>query len=117
MHNFNTTVLLKILFFFVLLSYSYLDLLGTFQKLVSSKKSEIVNARKRTKNGLDKVIHYFLSRSITSNVLQSIARHFSCYRLLKKLKNYKKNLNLCSRCSPRLPRILKKQWNRLRKTV
>jgi hypothetical protein len=38
-----------------LLSCSYLDLLGTFRKLVSLKKSEIVNARNRTKTGLDKV--------------------------------------------------------------
>ena len=40
------------------LSFSYLDLLGTFRKLVSLKKSEIVNARIRTKTGLDKVSLY-----------------------------------------------------------
>ena len=34
---------------------SYLELLGIFQKLISMKKSELNNSRKRTKTGLDKV--------------------------------------------------------------
>ena len=36
-------------------SRSYLDLLGTFGKLVGLQKSALVNARNRTKTGLDKV--------------------------------------------------------------
>jgi len=34
---------------------SYLELLGTFSRLLKLKKSEISNARQRTKTGLDKV--------------------------------------------------------------
>lgn len=34
---------------------SYLELLGTFRKLVGMKKSEFLTARNRTKVGLDKV--------------------------------------------------------------
>jgi len=34
---------------------SYLELLGIFQKLISMKKTELNNSRKRTKTGLDKV--------------------------------------------------------------
>ncbi|CAH3198846.1 unnamed protein product, partial [Porites evermanni] len=34
---------------------SYLELLGTFRKLVGLKKSELLTARNRTKTGLDKV--------------------------------------------------------------
>lgn len=34
---------------------SYLELLGTFRKLVGMKKSEFLSARNRTKVGLDKV--------------------------------------------------------------
>ena len=36
-------------------SFSYLDLLGTFRKLVGLKKTELSTARNRTKIGLDKV--------------------------------------------------------------
>ena len=35
---------------------SYLELLGTFSRLLKLKKSEISNARQRTKTGLDKVL-------------------------------------------------------------
>ena len=35
---------------------SYLELLGTFSRLLKLKKSEISNARQRTKTGLDKVV-------------------------------------------------------------
>ena len=37
---------------------SYLELLGTFSRLLKLKKSEISNARHRTKTGLDKVRMY-----------------------------------------------------------
>ena len=37
---------------------SYLELLGTFSRLLKLKKSEISNARHRTKTGLDKVRTY-----------------------------------------------------------
>ena len=36
---------------------SYLELLGTFSRLLKLKKSEISNARQRTKTGLDKVLY------------------------------------------------------------
>ncbi|XP_048578532.1 dynein axonemal heavy chain 1-like isoform X2 [Nematostella vectensis] len=36
---------------------SYLELLGTFRKLIGVKKSELQNARNRTKTGLDKLLH------------------------------------------------------------
>ena len=42
------------IYFFV--SSSYLDLLGTFHKLIGVKKSELQNARNRTKTGLDKLL-------------------------------------------------------------
>lgn len=35
--------------------FSYLELLGTFRKLVGMKKTELSTARNRTKVGLDKV--------------------------------------------------------------
>ena len=42
-------------FLIILFFYSYLELLGTFRKLVGLKKSELLTARNRTKTGLDKV--------------------------------------------------------------
>lgn len=42
-------------FLIILFLYSYLELLGTFRKLVGLKKSELLTARNRTKTGLDKV--------------------------------------------------------------
>lgn len=47
--------LLLLLFFL-----SYLELLGTFRKLVGLKKSELSTARNRTKVGLDKVSSFAL---------------------------------------------------------
>ena len=44
---------MKQLFFFSF--SSYLELLGTFRKLVGMKKAEFLTARNRTKVGLDKV--------------------------------------------------------------
>ena len=45
--------------------HSYLDLLGTFRKLVGLKKTELQSARNRTKIGLDKV------RIIISSILNA----------------------------------------------
>ena len=42
---------------------SYLELLGIFAKLIGLKKNEIVNARNRTKTGLDKVSSIILPRA------------------------------------------------------
>ena len=40
---------------------SYLELLGTFNKVLGLKKTEIQGARNRTKTGLDKVSFLFIS--------------------------------------------------------
>ena len=38
---------------------SYLELLGTFGKLINLKKTEVSTQRNRTKTGLDKVCEWF----------------------------------------------------------
>lgn len=54
---------------------SYLELLGTFSRLLKLKKSEISNARQRTKTGLDKVCVNVLQCMYNLNLCMASSVH------------------------------------------
>ncbi len=70
---------------------SYLELLSIFSKIFGLKKNQMIQAKKRTKNGLDKVIMAFLIEPNNYTLFYYVCLIFSFYQQKKKYQSYKLN--------------------------